>query len=98
MFGLAVMLMVRGSFLEGGRNGGSYVRGGEGGGYVGDSGEGEGGEWTLMRIYLQSFHCFAPVPERLRPQLHRICIILLNANTVTPKYSEAGGITAFKRR
>ena len=44
MFGLAVMLMVRGSFLEGGRNGGSYVRGGEGGGYVGDSWEGEGGE------------------------------------------------------
>ena len=40
MFRLAVMLMVGGSFLEGGRNGGSYVRGGEG--Y--DSGEGEGGE------------------------------------------------------
>ena len=41
MFGLAVMLMVRGKFLgKGGRNGGSYVRGGEGGGYVGDSGRG----------------------------------------------------------
>ena len=70
------MLMVGGSFLEGGRNGGSYVRGGEGGGYVGDSRGGGGWRMNADADLSSKFpllcSCTREIETTTAPRLHHI--------------------------